>query len=36
MQYRTKKHTTKLFIITLLIASLPIAIIGYSLFKKFI
>ena len=36
MQYNTKKHTIKSFIVTLLIASLPIAIIGYSLFKKFI
>ena len=36
MQYNTKKHTIKSFIVTLLIASLSIAIIGYSLFKKFI
>jgi len=34
MQIKSKKHTVKSFIITLLIASLPIIIIGYSVIKK--
>ena len=34
MQLNTKKHTAKSFILTLLIASLPIIIIGYSVIKK--
>jgi len=34
MQLNTKKHTVKSFIITLLIASLPIIIIGHSVIKK--
>lgn len=34
MQLNTKKHTVKSFIITLLLASLPLIIIGYSVIKK--
>jgi hypothetical protein len=34
MQINPKKHGIKSFIITLLIASLPIIIIGYSVIKK--
>jgi hypothetical protein len=34
MQIKSKKHSVKSFIITLLIAALPIIIIGYSVIKK--
>jgi len=34
MYNTNKKHTLKSFIITLLIASLPLIIIGYSVIKK--
>jgi len=34
MQLNTKKHTIKSFFITLFIAAMPIAIIGYSVIKK--